>query len=287
MNLPAPAKINIGLRLLCRRDDGYHEIETFLHTMVWGDDIQIEPSDGISLEVRPAADAPRPESFDKIPSDSFNLAWQAAEAVIEAAGLPGVSIFIEKRIPVGSGLGGGSSDAATVLKGTLQLYGARLEPEELQRVALELGADVSFFLEGGFALAEGVGEKLTPIEPAQGTPIVLALPPASVSTRWAYMAANCTLTRPGRYREYLLYDRELIELCSREELSNDLQKAAVDAHPEIAAHLAALNDSGTCFTSMTGSGSAVYGLFDSEKDAAEAARKLAADGFCSVRSVLQ
>jgi len=287
VNLRAPAKINIGLRLLGRRGDGYHEIETFLHTLAWGDDVRVERSDRISLEVRIAEDAPVKEFFDEIPSDSSNLAWRAAEAAVDAAGLQGVSIVLEKRIPPGSGLGGGSSDAAAVLKGTLQLYGARLEREELQRLALELGADVPFFLEGGFALAEGIGEKLTPIETAAGIPVLLAFPPVSVSTQWAYREANCTLTRRGLYREYQSSYRGLIEMCSWEEIGNDLQIAVADAHPVIAAHLAALDESGTCFSSMTGSGSAVYGLFDSDNDAVEAARKMAAGGLCAVKTVLQ
>lgn len=287
MNLLAPAKINVGLRLLGRRDDGYHEIETFLHSLAWGDTVRVEPADGIFLEVRSAPEVPRPQSVTEIPTDSSNLAWRAAEAVTKAAGLAGVSILLEKRIPAGSGLGGGSSDAAAVLKGTLQLYGARLPSEELSRLALKVGADVPFFLVGGCALAEGIGEKLTPVEPAGDTPVVLALPPVTVSTQWAYRAANCTLTREGHYREYLLSNRGLRELCSREDMSNDLQQVAVDAHPEIAAHLAAFEDSGAYFTSMAGSGSAVYGLFDSENDAVEAARRMAAAGFCTVRTILK
>ncbi len=291
MKFRAPAKINIGLRLLRRLESGYHEIETFLHTLDWGDEVELEPSEGIKLDIRVADDAPRPDSFSEIPSDSSNLAWQAAEALLEACGLPGVSITIIKRIPPGSGLGGGSSNAATVLMGMLELYNLQSESLELGETALKLGADVPFFLKGGFALAEGVGENLTHIEPAASSPVIVTFPPVRISTEWAYGESNCTLTRTGHFREYLSSCRGLIEMCSRQELVhelvNDLQITAVEAHPVIAVHIAALNESGARFVSMTGSGSSVYGLFDNEVDAVAAAGNLAADGFSTVRTILQ
>ncbi len=287
MKFRAQAKINIGLRLLRRLESGYHEIETFLHTLDWGDEVVLEPSEGIKLDIRVADDAPRPDSFSEIPGDSSNLAWQAAEALSEAGGLPGVSITIIKRIPPGTGLGGGSSNAATVLTGMLELYNLQSESLELGEIALKLGADVSFFLKGGYALAEGVGEKLTRIEPAAGLPVIVTFPPVRISTEWAYGESNCTLTRTGQYREYHSSYRGLIEMCSRQELVNDLQITAVEAHPEIAVHIAALNESGARFVSMTGSGSAVYGLFDNDVDAVAAAGSLAADDITTVRTILQ
>lgn len=287
MKFHAPAKINIGLRLLRRLENGYHEIETFLHTLGWGDEVELEPSEGIKLDIRVADDAPRPDSFSEIPTDSSNLAWQAAGALLETCGLPGVSITIIKRIPPGSGLGGGSSNAATVLMGMLELYNLQSESLELSETALKLGADVPFFLKGGFALAEGVGEYLTHIEPEASLPVIVTFPTVRISTEWAYGESNCTLTRTGHFREYQSSCRGLIEMCSRQELVNDLQITAVKAHPEIAVHIAALNESGARFVSMTGSGSAVYGLFDNEVDAVAAAENLAADGFSTVKTILQ
>ena len=207
--------------------------------------------------------------------------------MIPATGLPGVSITIIKRIPPGSGLGGGSSNAATVLTGILELYNLQSESLEIDEIALKLGADVPFFLKGGFALAEGVGENLTHIEPAASLPVILTFPPVGISTEWAYGESNCTLTRTGQFREYQSSYRGLIEMCSRQELVNDLQITAVEAHPEIAVHIAALNKSEARFVSMTGSGSAVYGLFDNDVDAVTAAGNLAADGFSTVRTILQ
>ena len=287
MKFRAPAKINIGLRLLRRLESGYHEIETFLHTLEWGDEVELEPSEGIKLDIRIADDAPRPDAFSEIPSDSSNLAWQAAEALLKATGLPGVAVTIIKRIPPGSGMGGGSSNAATVLTGILELYNLPSESLDFDEMALKLGADVPFFLKGGFALAEGVGENLTHIEPAAGLPVIVTFPPVRISTEWAYAESNCTLTGTGQFREYQSSYRGLIEMCSRQELVNDLQITAVEAHPEIAVHIAALNESGARFVSMTGSGSAVYGLFDNDVDAVAAAGNLAADGFCTVRTILQ
>jgi 4-diphosphocytidyl-2-C-methyl-D-erythritol kinase len=287
VKLKAPAKINIGLRLLRRLDNGYHEIETFIHTLEWGDEIQLEPSEDIHLDIIVAEDAPLPDSITAIPDDSTNLAWQAAESLMELTGISGAAITIEKRIPPGAGLGGGSSNAAAVLKGMLEMHNIRLESLELSKIALQLGADVPFFLKGGYALAEGIGETLTQIEPAADLPVVLTFPAVQISTEWAYRESNCTLTRKGQYREYQSSCRGLLELCSRQEVKNDLQKTAVEAHPEIAVHIAALHESGARFVSMTGSGSAVYGLFDNEMDAVAAARDLAADGFKTVRTILQ
>lgn len=284
---PAPAKINIGLRLLKRREDGFHEIETIFHTLAWGDDLTLRPAEGISLEVRPAPDAPLPGSVSGIPADSNNLAWLAAERVVEAAGLPGVSVLLEKRIPPGAGLGGGSSDAAAVLKGTLELYGERYPEDRLREMALELGADVPFFLDGGCSLAGGVGEEITRLAPVTGVPVILILLPVAVSTPWAYGAAQYTLTREPKYRDYLNSCSDILELASRGDLENDLQEAVVEAHPEIAGNLAVLRASGAMYASMTGSGSAVYGLFETGSDAAGIARHFAAEDFITIETVLR
>lgn len=287
MKLLAPAKINLGLRLLRRREDGYHDIETFFHTLAWGDEVILEAAGEVSLQVQPAEDALPGEVISRVSSDRSNLAWKAAEAVIRAADLPGLDIILEKRIPPGSGLGGGSSDAAAVLKGALKLYGKEIPAEEMMALALELGADVPFFLKGGCALAEGVGEKLTPVDRVDGMPLLLILHPFQVSTEWAYGAAKYTLTRPACFSDYLSSRGGIKEILSSEELNNDLQEAVLEAHPEIAGSLTALKGSGAFFASMTGSGSAVYGLFDSDEDMAAAATALAAQGYITVETSLR
>ncbi len=282
----APAKINIGLRLLNRRPDGYHAIETILHTLDWGDDVSLKPAEGISLEVVALPDAPNLSEMAQVPVDESNLAWKAADLVLRELNLPGVSIRIEKRIPPGAGLGGGSSDAAAVLAGIAELYGRQLPDGVVAELAFTLGADVPFFLRGGCALAQGVGEDLTRLSPMPQTDVIVAFPPVSVSTAWAYETAKYTLTRSGEYEDYLKSVEGVIEFCSPSILSNDLEQAVVSAHPAIADHLSALRQTDSFFVSMTGSGSAVYGLYDGTEAAEMACRGLKAMGVSAIHTTL-
>jgi 4-diphosphocytidyl-2-C-methyl-D-erythritol kinase len=283
----SPAKINIGLRLLSRRPDGYHEIESFFHTLGWGDQVHLEPADEIALSVEPAPDSPDHGAIGSVPTDSTNLAWQAAAGVLELLDLPGVSIRLEKRIPPGSGLGGGSSNAAAVMSGIPHLYDRVVDPARLAALAAEIGADVPFFLRGGFALVEGIGERTTPASGMSGTAVVLAFPPVMVSTAWAYDVANYTLTRSGNYREYLESNGDSVNAGFPGNLSNDLEQAVLSAHPAIADHLSALKQTDPFFVSMTGSGSVVYGLFDEIQVAEAACGSLAARGIRTVLTELR
>jgi 4-diphosphocytidyl-2-C-methyl-D-erythritol kinase len=281
------AKINIGLRLLSRRPDGYHEIESFFHTLAWGDHVHLEPADDIAVSVEIAPDSPDGAAIETVPADSSNLAWRAAARVLELLERPGVSIRLEKRIPPGSGLGGGSSNAAAVIMGIPELYDRAVAPSLLTSLAAEIGADVPFFLRGGFALVEGIGECTTPLSGMFGTAAVLAFPPISVSTAWAYDAANYTLTRSGNYREYLESDGDTVSAGFPRYLSNDLEQAVVSAHPAIADHLSALKQTDPFFVSMTGSGSVVYGLYDEIHEAETACGSLAAGGIKAVLTELR
>ena len=278
MKITAPAKINLGLRLLRRRPDGFHELETFLHTLDWGDDLDLEAAPEIGLHVEAAPDAPRPEFIAHIPPDERNLAWKAAVAVLQEIDAPGVRIRLTKRIPPGAGLGGGSSDAAAVIAAVPALYGVDLPRDRAVVLAASLGADVPFFLDGGCSLAEGIGQNLTTVKPSAGTPVVLLFPPVMVSTPQAYDAANYGLTRSGRYRDYLQFAEGGVLAGALNELTNDLEQAVVSANPEIAEHLSALEQTGPFYFSMTGSGSAVYGLYGDRNLAEEACRRLTAEG---------
>lgn len=287
MRLPAPAKVNLGLRLLKRRSDGYHEIESFFHTLAWGDEVELEPADELSLTIETAADAPFPELLKEIPDDETNLAWRAAAAALDAAGYPGVSIHLIKRIPPGAGLGGGSSNAATVLRGVLELAGREMPESAVNSLAAGIGADVPFFLSGGCALVGGIGERVSRIPALNGTPCLLILHPFAVSTPRAYALANYSLTRDPEYGHYLTSHGILGPILSRVALTNDLQEAVAREHPEIAAAVAALEQAGAYFASMTGSGSAVYGLFDSEEEARRAREDIAAGGRVVVETSLR
>ncbi len=287
MKLFSPAKINLGLRLLRRRSDGYHEIESFFHTLDWGDEIELEPAETLSLELEIASDAPLPELCRSIPVDEKNLAWRAAAAALDAAGRSGVTIKLLKRIPPGAGLGGGSSNAAVVVQGVLDLYRCELPRSDVNAMAAGIGADVPFFLEGGCALVEGIGERVMSLPSLTAVPCLLILHPFPVSTAEAYERANYTLTRDPLFGHYLNSHGEFGSILSRAPLTNDLQEAVTDAHPEIAASLAALAYCGATYVSMTGSGSAVYGLFDSEEKAHRAGQTISVSGGRIVETALR
>ena len=287
LSLHAPAKINLGLRILRRREDGYHELETILHTLAWGDEVHLERGEGIVLDVEAAPDAPRREDTARIPEGEENLAWKAARSVLEHTGVPGVRIRLIKQVPPGAGLGGGSSDAAAVLKGMDRLYGCGLSREGLGEMAAGLGADVPFFLEGGCVLAEGVGDRLTPLPAEPGTPVLLLFPDFGIETARAYQALNWNLTRPGTYREYLPSNSGPVRVCVEQGLENDLQQAVIEAYPRIRSLLERVRVEGAVYASMTGSGSCVYGLFDTMEGAREASRRLAAPDLDTVRTELR
>ncbi|MHC4339573.1 MAG: 4-(cytidine 5'-diphospho)-2-C-methyl-D-erythritol kinase, partial [Planctomycetota bacterium] len=168
LELEAPAKLNLCLEVLGRRPDGYHEIDSVFAAIDLCDTVRLERSDAIRLTVHGEA----------APEDDTNLAWRAAEAL----GV-GASISLEKRIPAGAGLGGGSSDAAAVLLGLDRLYGLGTGRERLLEIALGLGADVPFFLTGGTARCRGVGERVEPLPPAPGRRYLLVIPALVTSTQ--------------------------------------------------------------------------------------------------------
>jgi len=182
LRLIAPAKINWTLEVLGRRPDGYHEVRTILQTVDLWDEVELEPSERLHVSMYGKDDAERAIMVES------NLAFRAATALREASGSKeGATVVLRKRIPVAAGLGGGSSDGAAVLRGLNRLWGLSLSAEELAEVAAGLGSDVPFFLRGGTALAEGRGERLTPLGDAQPCPLVLAWPQAVLGDKTARM----------------------------------------------------------------------------------------------------
>lgn len=180
MTIQAPAKVNLVLRVLGRRTDGYHDLETLMAPLALHDTLQVE-LDGSEIAVTC--------SDREIPCDSSNLAFKAAEAFFGATGTgPGVRIHIEKRIPHGAGLGGGSSDAAAVLRALNALTGASLGVEALEQIAASFGSDIPFFVQGRMAWARGRGEILQSADKLEELAILLVKPPFPVSTAWAYKA---------------------------------------------------------------------------------------------------
>jgi 4-diphosphocytidyl-2-C-methyl-D-erythritol kinase len=271
ITLRAPAKINLGLRILGRRPDGYHDIVSLMVPVGLFDTVRVESAPGGIELICPDSD---------LPTDPRNLVHRAAQVILlECGSDAGVRLELRKRIPVGAGLGGGSSDAATTLKGVNELLGLRLRNEDLHRLAVTLGADVPFFLLGGAALAEGVGDCLTPVAAMPAVWTMLVYPGFQVSTGWAYehltltsMVNDSILNTPGATAagEATAYRRRLFgSRCSTLEgllplLVNDFEPLVFSHYPQLAKIRQALLAAGARAAPMTGSGPTLVGLFASE-----------------------
>jgi 4-diphosphocytidyl-2-C-methyl-D-erythritol kinase len=265
----AYAKINIGLEVLGRRPDGYHELRTILQTIDLHDEIRFYPRDrGIELSTRDLS----------IPAAAANLAYVAASLVTERLeSPPGILIDLEKRIPPGMGLGGGSADAAATLLALNRLWSADIEPAELHRMAAGIGMDVPFFLHGGTALVVGRGDEIYPLDLAAELPIVLILPDFSISTAEAYGRLRLTRREPSFTLQHFAWGKP----CVRDrlgELVNDLETATGMHSTSIQEYKRLLLDRGASSSMMSGSGAAVYGVFQSDEAARRASDLLNRDG---------
>ncbi len=259
LRLFAPAKLNLGLSVLGRRSDGYHDLSTLMVPLSVGDELEVRPAADLTLEVRGA----------DLPTGRGNLVYRAAELYLKAASASGgAHLTLHKRLPLASGLGGGSSDAASTLLALARLYPS---PAPLPTLARQLGADVPFFLSGGPALAEGTGERLTPLEAAPVWAVLLN-PGVAVSAADAY----AWLAQTGRYTPPMDLPGVLGALAAGSEVPyfNALQPAVVARHAPIAAALEAVGAAGLRSPLMSGSGSTVFGLATSQAQARAAAATL-------------
>jgi 4-diphosphocytidyl-2-C-methyl-D-erythritol kinase len=258
-----PAKINLFLRALKRREDGYHELETVFQAIdLWDELIISKAVSGAHLEVPGHADL----------QTDHNLVLRAIRWLEKRTGTHyAVHIQLTKGIPVAAGLGGGSSDAAATLLGTRQLLGMALTDADLLDGARELGADVSFFLSGGSAVGEGIGERLTPIQLPVDYGLVLLNPGFPVSTAAVYREFSQTLT--GGERHSTLW-KLLREGCPVDRLLyNDLQPVAEMLYPEVAQVRAFMREVVSDAALMSGSGPTVFGLVDREAPEIEEVRR--------------
>ncbi|HDP99205.1 MAG TPA: 4-(cytidine 5'-diphospho)-2-C-methyl-D-erythritol kinase [bacterium] len=258
------AKINIGLKILSRRADGYHNIETIFQELDLCDEIRLAKSTTPMIKIS--------SNVAQLPTGAENICYRAIESVQSLTGeTAGVDIYINKRIPLGAGLGGGSSNAAAVLKGYCELYQLKIAPDTLIQVASKLGADVPFFLEGGAALATGIGDKLEPIHLPSDYYCVLAYPNIEISTKWAYKNINFSLTKTKKIIKLPSIALNQIDFFEiREFVENDFEGIVFKRHPGIAALKKILYQQGAFFASLSGSGSTMYGLFTSEQIAKQA-----------------
>ena len=269
ITLPAFAKINLGLRVLGRRPDGYHEIRTVFQTVTLRDDLTFESADDDRLELTC--------SDPTIPTDESNLVVRAASLLRERYGTGGgARVRLEKRIPAGGGLGGGSSDAAVTLLALAHVWVFNADARGLSDAGARLGADVPFFLTGGTALGTGTGTEISPLVDAQKLHLVVVTPDVRVSTAEAYKALGApALTKVDALVNLSVSRTEADfpdSLCDVR--SNDFEAVVVRLYPEIGRARDALMRAGASRASLSGSGSSVYGVFESEREAGRAADAL-------------
>ena len=262
LQLKAPAKVNYRLDVLGKRPDGYHDLRMLMQRVDLCDDIEITLKDEPGIRVTCGRAG--------VPDGPGNIAWRAADALVKLSGRQvGIEIAITKNIPVAAGLGGGSSDAATVLMGVNELLELGLAQERLMEIGVKLGADVPFFIFKKPALAEGIGNLLTALEQVPELWVVLVNPGIHVSTAWVYQNLQLTEKEDAAIvrRSYASLD----EVCAT--LSNDLEPVTFSRFPAVAEIKEMLITAGARGSLMSGSGSTVFGLF-----ADEAAALRAADG---------
>jgi 4-diphosphocytidyl-2-C-methyl-D-erythritol kinase len=288
LRVEALAKVNLGLRVLYRRPDGFHELRTVFQTISLADRVELEyrrARAGVTVEL----ECNRAEL-----AGADNLAARAACALLEAAGSSGrVRLSLEKRTPVGAGLGGGSSDAAAVLLALGSLLRARPAWPLLHKVAAGLGSDVPFFLLGGRALGLGSGTEIYPLDDAPGRWMVVAAPAIEVSTAEAYRRLGANLTT-GSWEDKI--DRFCSSACASERgapavaleevvagLENDFEPVVFQMHPKLQILKERLKRLGACPALLSGSGSALFGVFADRRQALRARDSLdLEDGRCFV-----
>jgi 4-diphosphocytidyl-2-C-methyl-D-erythritol kinase len=276
LRLRAFAKINLGLEVLGRREDGYHELRTIFQTIDLHDDVLVEAR---TRDIEVSCDDPA------VPEGEGNLAWRAARDLRRYGRVSaGARIAIHKRIPVGSGLGGGSSNAATVLMGLNRLWRLALDEGRLRQLAARLGADVPYFFTGGTAVGVGRGDEVYPLREQVESSVVVAFPGLAVSTAAVFARADAALTpRESGHMLVRFIARRVGGGSGYEALSNQLEEAALAEVPELTERVRRIRGilirERALLVSLTGSGSAYYGLFGDRAAAGRAREALRAAGF--------
>jgi 4-diphosphocytidyl-2-C-methyl-D-erythritol kinase len=260
ISLQAPAKINFFLHVLGRRPDGYHDLETWMQKLDVYDTIELEFYQGKGIEF--SCDDP------SIPADETNLAVMAAIAFFQVSKKSkgyGVRIALQKKIPIAAGLGGGSSDAGTVLRGLNVFFDCEFSESQLVELARRLGADVPFFVVNHDAvLATGIGDIMLPVESVCNCSFVLVNPGLFVSTSWVFQ--NLTLTSLSKNSKLSCFQKHKAVSLSLKDMHNDLEQVTSVKYPEIEQIKRSLLVAGASRVLMSGSGPTVFGVFpDSEK----------------------
>ncbi len=267
ISVKAPAKINLFLEILGKRNDGYHEIETVMQEIDLFDYLRFEEiEEGIRLKCKDKS----------IPLNENNLVHKAAELILRECGIKkGILIHIDKRIPVGAGLGGGSSDAAATLKALNMLWGLGLNDIELMGLSARLGSDIAFFINGKTSLCRGRGENVCPIEVRSELNYLVIFPHMEISTSTIYKNLKIDLTK-NRKDVSLLIDAlcDTDVNCIGEMLFNRLEKTIFTLYPGLLELKNSLKYFNFCGLSISGSGSSIFGLCNSRKEAEQISEKI-------------
>lgn len=274
IRLKALAKINLGLDVLRRKEDGYHEVKMIMQTIDLYDQILIRKIQEDEIKIR--------TNLYYLPNNENNLAYKAAKLLKDEFHLPGgISIQLKKVIPVAAGMAGGSSDAAAVLFGINKMYNLKLSQQELMERGVTLGADVPYCIMRGTALAEGIGEKLTVLPPMPKCHILIAKPPVNVSTKFVYENLHANDLKPEEHPEVdlqleALEERDLEKLVSH--MGNVLERVTVPEYPVINEIKQMMLENGALGSMMSGSGPTVFGIFTNYTQARSAYEKLQKSG---------
>ncbi len=268
IELKALAKINLGLDVLGKRENGYHDVRMVMQSVYLYDEVKIERTNepGIRLKT----------NLYFLPEGEGNIAYKAAALLMEEFGIQeGVKITLHKHIPVAAGMAGGSSNAAAVLFGLNRMFGLGLTQEQLMERGVKLGADVPYCIMRGTVLAEGIGEKLTALPPVPKCVVLIAKPPVSVSTRTVYEAldAKKDVKHPdidGLIDGLEHGDLKQISAC----MGNVLEDVTIPMHPEIEKIKQEMRKAGALGAMMSGSGPTVFGLFTGKQEARRAQERI-------------
>ena len=260
ISLKALAKINIGLDVVGKREDGYHDVRMIMQTIHLYDRVEIRKTKSPHIRVE--------TNLYYLPINEDNLVYKAAKLMKEEFKIKeGVRIVLQKFIPVAAGLAGGSSDAAAVLVGMNRIFGLGLKQNKLMELGLKIGADVPFCIMRGTALAEGIGEKLTALPPMPKCPVLLAKPAISVSTKFVYENLNLTdSTAHPDIDKIAGYIRQKDLHKVAENMGNILETVTIKSYPVIQDIKKLMCENGALNAMMSGSGPTVFGLFQNEKD---------------------
>ena len=257
--LKSYSKVNIGLKVVRKRKDGYHDIQTVFQELDFHDQILLKKSNsGCSFT----------SNVTWLEDNNSNLCVKAWEILAEKHNISGVHIDLEKNIPPGSGLGGGSSNAASVLKGLARLYNLNIRYKDLIKISSLIGADVPFFIHGGCQLGTGVGNKLVEIDHSDDKVFLLVMPEIHIDTKATFKKFKKFLDRnqeKANFIKFIEKDKFLFKF-----FENDFETIIVPAYPEIGQIKKTILEQGALFSSLSGTGSTVFGVFDDEAKAISA-----------------